>query len=117
MALVLSTRPTFKYKVKVKQPNDKGDLVAIEFLGEFTRLQQPEVDELLKSPPGDQGIIDRVFVAWSGVKTIVKVEDKDVEQDLIVTDDNRAALLAEPGVRAAIVRAYLDAVLFGPAKN
>ncbi len=117
MALVLSTKPTFKYKVKVKQPGEAGDLVILEFLGEFNRLPQPEIDALMQKQQQDAELVDRVFVGWSGVKTMVKQDDKDVEQDLAVTDDNRKALLAEPGVRSAIVRAFLDAMVFGPAKN
>jgi hypothetical protein len=117
MPFVLSNKPSFKYTVKVKRPGDGGALEEFEFLGEYKRLPQPEIDELIKRPPADAVLVERVFLGWSGVKTMVKVEGLDVEQDLQVTPDNRVALLAEPGARAAIVRAYLDAVLFGPAKN
>lgn len=126
MAFVLSNKTTFKFKVKVRRPGngETGDFEAFDFVGEFKRLPQAEVDKLMRNPPVDTRLVaddveadGNVFLGWSGVKHVVNVDGKDVEQELLVTPTNRLALLAEAGVRTAIVLAYRDAVLLGPLKN
>ncbi len=111
MPFVLSDKSTFKFKVTVRRPSEAGGWEAFEFLGEFKRLPQPEIDALFSGElPGDQALLERVFVGWSGVKT---PEGATLE----VNDVNRTALLAEPGVRAALVKAWIEVAVTGPAKN
>jgi hypothetical protein len=119
MAFVLSKKPTFKYAVKVKQARDSGKLEVFEFQREFKRLEQPRIRELAVKPPPDRALLDEVWVGWAGVKALVKQgeDGPEVEQDLPVTPENRELLLREPGVEAALVNAWLDAAIYGPAKN
>ena len=112
MPFVLSNKATHRFKVVVKRPNDAtGTWDTFEFLGEFKRLSQPEIDALFGGKlPGDSEVIERYFVGWDGVK-------QPDGAALEVNEGNQAALLAEPGVRASIVKAFLESTVFGPAKN
>jgi hypothetical protein len=118
MPFVLAKKEQFKYAVRVKQPDDKGGLGIFEFTGVFKWLSQTEIQELLaRGVPRDRSLLNKVWIGWEGVKTKVKRESVEVEEDLPVTETNREALLAEQGVEAALINAWLDAVVFGPAKN
>lgn len=111
MAFQLSKKPTFRFNVTVRVPDDEtGELKAFEFLGEFKRLSQPRIDELRRDPPDDAAFIDEIFVAWGGIK------DAD-GNDLTVTPENRTALLAEAGVTPAILRAWMGATYLAQIKN
>ena len=112
MPFVLSNKPTYRFKVVVKRPNDEsGGWDAFEFLGEFKRLAQTEIDALFKEKlPEDLPLLERVWIGWSGVKTAEGTE-------LEVNASNRTLLLAEPGVRTALLRAWLESAVTGPAKN
>jgi hypothetical protein len=116
-AFVLSKKETFRYLVKVRQARDSGKLEEFEFTAEFRRLDQAKVRELLAKGLADRKLLDEVWVGWSGVKTLVSRDGVEVEEEMPVTPTNREALLLEPGVEIALARAWLDAVVIGPAKN
>ncbi len=109
---VLSNKPTYWFEVTVSRPNDeKGTWDTFKFLGEFKRRSQPEVQEMFaKGAPSDALIVENEFIGW-----------KDIKQPdgsaLEVNAANRTALLAEIGVQTAIVRAWLESSVTGPAKN
>jgi hypothetical protein len=109
---VLSGKPTYRFRVEVKRPNDAtGKWETFDFIAEFKRRSRPELEEMIrKGLPGDAEVVASEFVGWSGVK-------QPDGTDLEVTDANRTVLLAEPMVQAAIVRAWLESAVTGPAKN
>lgn len=109
---MLSDKPTYRFKVEVKRPNDAtGKWEAFDFLGEFKRRARPELETMLKTGlPSDAELLATEFVGWSGVK-------QPDGSDLDVSETNRTALLAEPYVQAAIVRAWLESAVTGPSKN
>lgn len=111
---VMSSKPTFFFKVTIKRPNEKtGEWEAFSFLAEFKRRTRPEVEAMLeKGIPRDAEICANEFVGWRA--SDIKTPDG---ADLAVTDENKAALLAEPHAQTAIVLAWLEAVVKGPAKN
>ena len=117
MPFVLSKKPTFRYAVRVKQARESGRLEIFEFMGEFKRLDQPAIREQMKTLKSDRDLLDAVWVGWSGVKCLVERDGVQVEEDMPVTPQNREALLAEPGVEAALVNAWMEAAVLGPAKN
>ncbi len=110
---VLSSKPTYWFKVAVKRPNDeKGTWDTIEFMAEFKRRSLPEMSELLKKPLADLQVIvpEEEFVSWKDVKQ----PDGSV---LECTAANRTVLLAELFVQGAIFNAWWESSVAGPAKN
>ncbi len=117
MPFVLSKKKSFKYAVRVKQARESGRLEVFEFLGEFKRLDQPAIRALVTAGKKDSEILEEVWLGWSGIKAPVEREGVEVEEELPVTPANRAMLLAEPGVEAALVHAWMEAAVLGPTKN
>lgn len=112
MAFKLSNKPTFRFRVEVKRPDENtGRWSTFDFLGEFRTRSRPEIDSMIKQGlSNDAELVATEFVGWSGVS--------DVDgTPLEVNDVNRTTLLAAPGVQTAIVRAWLEACITGPAKN
>lgn len=112
MPFVLSSKPSYWFKVTVKRPNDeKGNWDSFDFMGEFKRRSAPEIQEMVKKGlPADAELLGTEFIGWRDIKQ----PDGSV---LEVNDSNRTALLAEPFVESAIVRAWLESAVMGPAKN
>src|SRR4051812_44388566 len=95
----LSNKPTFKFKVKVKQARDSGKLEEFEFSAEYKRLEQPGIKEVL-ALPADQvfkKVTEEIWIGWT-VGDIKMPDGTNLEPSA----DGRAALLAEPGVPQAI---------------
>lgn len=109
---VLSNKTTYRFAVTVRRPNDAtGKWEAFEFIAEFKRRSRPEIEAMIeKGLPKDAELVASEFLGWSDVKQ----PDGSL---LEVNDANRTALLAEPGVQASIVRAWLESAITGPAKN
>ena len=109
---VLCDKPTYWFKVVVKRPNDTtGAWETLDFMGEFHRRDRNYIEEMFKAgAPADAVIVEKEFVGWKGIK-------QPDGTDLPVTDANRTVLLAQIGVQASIVRAWLESSVTGPAKN
>ena len=109
---VLSDKPTYRFKVEVKRPDDAtGKWQTFDFLGEFKRRSRPELEEMIKKGfPSDAEIVASEFAGWSDVK-------QPDGSALEVNEANRTVLLAQPYVQSAIVRAWLESAVTGPAKN
>ena len=123
-AFVLSKKSTFHYLVKVRQPRESGKIEEFEFQGVFNRLPQDEIRKLMEAPPPDRERLDKVWVGWvkgpTGIKTMAKNGDgpEEIQVDLEDTEANRLLLLdKEPGFEAGVVKAWMEAAVFGPAKN
>jgi hypothetical protein len=112
MPFALSNKPTFNFRVVFRRPDEAGKWQAYDFRAVFKRLDAARVKELHTAPPSDSDLLDEVWNGW------VPADIKDTEgNNLEVTDVNRSALLAEPGMSAAIVQAWIEAVITGPVKN
>lgn len=112
MPFKLSDKPTFRFRVEVKRPDEStGRWAAFDFVGEFRTRSRPEIEAMIKQGLGsDAELLATEFVGWAGV---ADADGKPLE----VNDVNRTALLAAPGVQNAIVKAWLEASITGPAKN
>jgi hypothetical protein len=110
MPYQLSRATTFKFKVEIRRPNDAGGLDAFDFVGEFKRLDQSKIRELMGKQRSDREMCDEIFVGWSG---IADADGKPLE----VNDVNRTALLLEPGAEGAIIKAWLKGAVTGPLGN
>jgi|CXWL01.1.fsa_nt_gi hypothetical protein len=108
---VLSNKPTYKFKVVVKRPSEAGAWESIDFTAEFKRRSRPEIEAMVaKGLPPDAEILATELVGWSDIK-------QPDGSPLEVNEANRVALLAEPFVQTAIVLAWLESAVKGPAKN
>jgi len=114
MPFQLSNKPTFKYKVKVKQARDAGKLEEFEFTAEYKRLDQAAIKDVLAltSEQIFRKITEELWVGWV-VGEIKALDGSNLEPSA----EGRAAMLLEPGVPQALMNGWMDAVFFGPAKN
>jgi hypothetical protein len=112
--LILGRQDSFKWPVKFRKPVDGGTFENTEFIAQFKRLPQSRLDEISQAI-GDGGLTDAVLVdevlcGWADVKDL---DGNDVPYNAVT----RAQLLDEAGVRAALIRAYMDALAGGARKN
>ena len=109
---VLSNKPSYWFKVTVRRPNDEsGGWDTFDFMGEFHRRDKQYIKAMFeKGAPGDAKIVESEFIGWKDVK-------QPDGSELEVNASNRTALLAQLGVEASIVRAWLESSVTGPAKN
>lgn len=116
----VSLQPFFWATVSARLIGDLGAAPAADFTVKFKRLGQEEVQQLIAKinakQINDQGVIDLVLLDW-GPEIV-----GDDDQKLPFTPENVAKVCDVYGVRAAIVRKFLDTYLqepeaLEPAKN
>lgn len=130
MTFKLAGTPTFFFRVEVKRPNDStGRWETLDFQAEFRRRSREHIEDMVrKGLPRDDELLSRELVGWRNVAqpdgTELKASEESrkwmlehPDEPLNVADAARTALLAENGVQAAIVRAWLEASITGPVKN
>jgi len=108
----LSDKPTYWFKVEVRRPDDAtGKWQSFDFRAEFKRRLRPDLEAMVKKGlPSDAELMESELVGWADVRQ----PDGSL---LEVNATNRTALLAEPFVQPAIVAAWVESALRGPAKN
>lgn len=112
MPLKLSNARTFNWKVRLSRPNDAGTLDTFEFRAVYKRLDAARVKALYDDPPADAELLDKVWEGW------VPEDVQDPEGNALeVSAQARTAFLAEPGMHAALVKGWIEAVITGPIKN
>lgn len=112
---ILAEQATVLWPIKYSTPKDGGGFELHEFKGRFKLPSQPEVDALfaqltaaargqLGGEAGalDQEIVDKYFDGWPDNE----VRDPSGEP-VACNAVNRKILLALPGMRVAIVRAFM----------
>jgi len=96
------------WPVTVTTPSAHGTVSKGTFTAQFVMLKRSEFVQL--SDQGDQALIERVLVGWSG---IYDANGNEMPFSL----ENRAELLEYTHVATAISRAYVGFVAGAPAKN
>jgi len=111
----LDLSPTFWWTVKFTVPREDG--VAHDshtFDGQFRRMESLAIEELMNRVGaqrlGDDVIARELLVGWRGVV------DKS-NASIAFGPGNLDRVLAIPGVGAAVVAAFFEAVAKGPGKN
>jgi hypothetical protein len=108
MAFKIAQKPTFVARIKVETPNQKGGFDRSEFLAEFKRVSQSEVDELRKEPQKE--VLEKVLVGWS------ELLDDD-NQALDFNEDNLQVLLNIPQALLALRDGFWESVYKAKEKN
>lgn len=114
--LVLAQGQIRRWPVKVDVPKDGGGWETQELVGHFRLLPQSRIDALVGGAREDgevvrdQDVIAEVLAGWDGVS---RAPDADGAQEPI----SLAELLDMPGVRAGLVRAWLELISGGRRGN
>lgn len=123
---ILAEQATVLWPIKYSTPKDGGGFDQHEFKGRFKLPSQPEVDALfgrltaaargeLGSEAGalDQEIVEKYFDGWP------EQEIRNAQGEPVVCNAlSRKMLLELPGMRVAIVRAFMQTLNGGAeAKN
>lgn len=123
---ILAEQATVLWPIKYSTPKDGGGFELHEFKGRFKVPAQAEVDGLFarltatargeggaEAGTLDQEIVDKYFEGWP------EGEVRDPQGDPVAYNTvNRKVLLALPGMRVAIVRAFMQTLNGGAeAKN
>ncbi len=101
---------TITWPVRVDVPVDGGRTRPATFDCEFRLGDQDWLDALVADTGDDMTFLQRVVAGWSGV------QDADGE-DLPYSESACAQMVGIPYVRAAMLRAFWDAVTGARAKN
>lgn len=93
---------TYLWPVEIKTPTDTGEPLVEAFKAEFARLSADEITKIFAEENGltVEGAFDEFFTGWRDILE----GDKPLE----VTPENRARLLNVPGMRAAIIRSWIE---------
>lgn len=115
MAFVLSVSQSYKWPVTVELAADGGSREKFSFDAEFKRLSPEKVKEVLNpgedvEPLTDEEFCNQYLVGWSGIK-----DDKGA--DVPFSQDALDKLLRIHPVPACIVKAWIDSVYGGKAKQ
>ena len=103
MGIRLNISKTFKCKIKYTLQTEEGKTEDQEFLGEFKRLSQEEVKELINSGKSDVDMVREVLVGW-------KATDLETHQDVPYSEEIRDALFKQTSIGAVIFLRYCEAV-------
>ncbi|MCR4300619.1 MAG: phage tail assembly chaperone, partial [Sulfuricaulis sp.] len=106
---------SYTWPVKYNLPKDGGKYEKVEFMGEFRRLSQSRLDELMRLARDgqieDSGFVDEILLGWSGIKT-------GTGEEFEYSGANQRILLdLFPGLRGAIVLAYQESLMGVLRKN
>lgn len=108
MAFKIAKSPTYKSKVTVHTPNDKGGFTKEEFTAVFKRVDLDELDGL-RQVPGRE-VLTQVLVGWDD---FLDEENKPVPFD----EDTQAALLNQPQAFQALVESFWGSIIKAKEKN
>jgi hypothetical protein len=109
MAFKIVLSPTYKVKVIVETPNDKGTVDKSDFMAEFKRVDMKDLEEL-KAVEGQDNVLRQVLVGWSG---LLDENNEDVPYNAANLD----ALLRIPPALHATVNAFWNSVFKAREKN
>jgi hypothetical protein len=108
MAFKLTQKPTFKLKVKIYTPNEKGTFDTSELDVIYKRPNLSDLDEL-RELPGKEAM-QKVIAGWEDMV------DED-GQEVGFNDDNLQALLMIPQALKAINEAFWQGLFKAAEKN
>jgi hypothetical protein len=108
MAFKIALTPTYKVKVLVEIPNDKGGVDKSDFMAEFGRVDMKEIDELRAMPQRE--VLEKKLTGWLGL-----VDDDG--KDVAFNPANRDALFLIPHALEALVDAFWKSLFKAREKN
>lgn len=98
----LAQQRSIEWPVTVNIPVDGGKTQKAKFTGEFLVLSQDEIDAVVLGRD-ERGRVDLLDVVLTGWRDDVRNE---AGEELPFTDENKAALIGIPYVRAGLFAAY-----------
>lgn len=122
MAFVLKQSPTYKWPIPLVLPTDGGRREKHTFDGEFRRLPQSRINEVIRlARLQERGKLDdeelqdgdlarEVLAGWSGVTD-------DDAKEIPFSEAALAQLLEIPTVAGQIVRAWFESIEVAKKKN
>lgn len=108
MAFVRKKSSTFKWPVTVEFPVDGGRFETESFDAIFKRVGRAEFTKLVDK--GDTDLLEAVLEGWEGVKD-------EADKDIPFTKAALKDLLDDPFFTKAVIKAYLESLEGGKAKN
>jgi len=114
MGFKLDKPGTYKWKVTVEVPVDYGKHDKQEFYGEFKRITQSRIKELIELVASgdliDVDVVKEVLVGWEGI-------EDDEGNELKFSQSNLKQLLEVPMVATAIGTAFFESYTGAKRKN
>lgn len=122
MAFVLKQSPTYKWPIPLVLPTDGGRREKHTFDGEFRRLPQSRINEVIRlARLQERGKVDdeelqdgdlarEVLAGWSGVTD-------DDGKEIPFSETALGQLLEIPTVAGQIIRAWFDSIEVAKKKN
>lgn len=108
MAFKIALKPTFKARIEVLTPNQKGGHDKSTFMAEFLRTDMEELEEIQSIPQAE--VMRRKLVGWSDL-----IDDEDNPVDF--NQENLNALLKIPEAVTALRNAFWTSIFKGREKN
>jgi hypothetical protein len=108
MAFVRKKSSSFKWPVTVEFPVDGGRFETESFDAVFKRIGRARFTELVDK--GDFDLVEAVLEGWEGVK------DED-GKDIPFTKASLEDMLDDPCFTKGLIKAYLESLEGGKAKN
>lgn len=113
MAFVLKQSDTYRWPVSVEFPADGGRIDKQTFDGEFRRLSQSRVSELIEGAKAgeitDRAVCEAILCGWSGVS--------DGDAEVPFSDAALAQMLDFPGVERGVIGAWFESLSGAKRKN
>jgi hypothetical protein len=109
MPFKIALTPTYKVKVFVEIPNDKGSVDKSDFLAEFKRVDMKEL-EALRAVEGQDNVLREVLVGWSG---LLDADNAEVPYNPATLE----GFLLIPAAQLATVNAFWKSIFKAGEKN
>lgn len=110
MSFRMTQKPTFKAKVVVMVPNEKGGHDKEDFVAVFKRKTTAELHEMREQPTTDADFVREVLVDW-------ELTDKDTNEPVPFTAENVDALLNIQPVPKYTAQAFWSHAFGGKAST
>lgn len=112
----IASKPTFKWPIKFKVIDDNGRYSTVSFTGEFKRLSQTEVNELLDKLRDEAADFNDVKLCKDILVGFTDVKDED-NNDLTFDETALEMVLDVPGAASNIAKTFFEALSGAREKN
>lgn len=107
----LAASPVYFWPVSVSLPTDGGKFEKSTFDAQFKRIPQSRIDAIFRADDvKDEEVARELLVGWRGVTD-------DSGEDVPFSEAAREQLFNVPGVRAAVIKSYLESLSGAKQKN
>jgi len=108
MAFKIALTPSYRVKVQVELPNERGTIDKSDFMAEFKRCDIDKLDELRALPQRD--VVGEVLIGWSGLVD-------EANQEVPYSPAAREAVMVIPQALLALIEAFWASVYKAKQKN